>query len=364
MLKVYGVLRWDDLQRLKPRDISLRASGLVGRLSQTKTSGAGKKVRDLPLFVPGGAYVLCADWLRTGHELWSHLGSKERDYFLPRFTGDLADCFGIPASAGDLAILGRKVLGETKVPVWGADGFDGWSEGLVPLVPVPLLNGWTGHSERCTLPSLFAAMGVAKQDRDPLGRWSPSGSDDYVRTYRALVQSLMKRMRAMLGEGNVFKAADEEEAIEDVKVYAARSGNEEPEVLQEAADRLISTAKVFYGLLSMSPADAPAEAPREAVVVDTILEDKVVGPPPPYVIVLSKRGAVLRLHRSDGCYKAQHLAFASYEVCELEPVPRELYTHYCHSCWPAPHASVRSESGEDSTDSSTSTAFVRCAVSA
>jgi hypothetical protein len=35
-------------------------------------------------------------------------------------------------------------------------------------------------------------MGVPKSERDPLGRWSPSGSDDYVRTYRALVNELIK----------------------------------------------------------------------------------------------------------------------------------------------------------------------------
>ena len=278
LLKVFGVMRWDDLQRLRPRDASLRASGLVGLLTQTKTSGAGKKVRDLPLFIPGDAYVLCAEWLRTGHGLWSQLGSKGRDYFLPRFTEDLENCFNVPASSGDLAILGRKVLEETKVPVWGSDGSDTWSEGPMPLVPGPLLNGWSGHSERCTLPSLFAAMGIAKQDRDPLGRWSPSGSDDYVRTYRALVQSLAKRLRTMLGEGNVFKDADEEEAIEDVKVYAARSCGEEPEVLQEAADHLIATAKLFYGLLSMSPGDVQSGVPRVPVVVDAVVEDVLVGP--------------------------------------------------------------------------------------
>ena len=31
LVKVYGVLRWDDLQRLRPRDLMLRTIGLVGR---------------------------------------------------------------------------------------------------------------------------------------------------------------------------------------------------------------------------------------------------------------------------------------------------------------------------------------------
>ena len=76
LLKVFGTLRWDDLQRLRPRDVALRAGGLVGRLSQTKTSGAGKKVRDLPLFIPravgraGQGLLLAALHRRHDGLLW------------------------------------------------------------------------------------------------------------------------------------------------------------------------------------------------------------------------------------------------------------------------------------------------------
>ena len=174
LVKVYGTLRWDDLQRLRPGDVHLRAGGLVGRLSQTKTSGAGKKVRDLPLYVPKHAFVLQESWLEAGHALWSLaiMGPKDRDYFLPRFTGDLQDTFDVPASSSDLSTLGRTVLEQLSVPVStkGEEGTTGWQEGLVPLIPGPLLGGWTGHSERCTLPSVFGAMGVPKSERDPLGR--------------------------------------------------------------------------------------------------------------------------------------------------------------------------------------------------
>ena len=57
-----------------------------------------------------------------------------------------------------------------------------------------------------------------------------------------------------------------------------------------------------------------------------------------YLIVMAKshraRGTVLRLHRTDGCWQARTLSFADYEVCDLHLVPRQLYTHYCRSCWP------------------------------
>ena len=74
------------------------------------------------------------------------------------------------------------------------------------------------------------------------------------------------------------------------------------------------------------------------------------------MIVLSKKGSMLRLHRSDGCWKAQTLTFASFELCDLDPVPRNMYSHYCHTCWPraSPQEDAISESAEDSDSSATS----------
>ena len=190
--------------------------------------------------------------------------------------------------------------------------------------------------------------------------WSPSGSDDYVRTYRALMNTLAKKFRAMVSGGDVLKAADEEEAIEEVKVYASRFGNQAPEVLQDAADRLLVTTKVFYGRLAMDPGVSPSPVAPAVAEVDP-LEDKVVEAAPRYVIVRSKRGAMLRLHRAGGCWRAQTLTFASYELCDLDPVPRALYSHYCHACWPraAPTAKDTDDLEDESTDSDSSTAGTR-----
>ena len=78
----------------------------------------------------------------------------------------------------------------------------------------------------------------------------------------------------MLGEGNVFKAADEEEAIEDVKVFAARFGDIGDDVLNEAADRL-GNVREFYDILAAQSPEPHVEAPRTSVIVDTVVEEKV-----------------------------------------------------------------------------------------
>ena len=194
-------------------------------------------------------------------------------------------------------------------------------------------------------------MGVPKSERDPLGRWSPSGSDDYVRTYRALVSSLAYKFRAMLAGGNIIGSTDEEEAFDEVRLYAARLGNIEPEVLQEAANRLWKATKVFYGLWSMDPAVMPVVPPEVPLVIQ-VGEEKVDDSTARYIIVLSKKGSMLRLHRSDGCSKAQTLSFAHYEFCDLDPVPQNLYSHYCHTCWPRAPPQEEPRSGSASSSSS------------
>ena len=133
--------------------------------------------------------------------------------------------------------------------------------------------------------------------------WSPTGSDDYVRTYRALVSSLAYKFRAMLAEGNVVAATDEEEAFDEARLYAARLGNLEPGVLQEATDRMWKTAKVFYAVWSMDP-EVKTGVRLEIPAVAQLVEDKADEDTARFIIVLSKKGAMLRLHRSDGCSKA------------------------------------------------------------
>lgn len=45
-----------------------------------------------------------------------------------------------------------------------------------------------------TLPSALAALGVDEDRRNFLGRSSPEGSDDYVRTHRTLVREMTGRV--------------------------------------------------------------------------------------------------------------------------------------------------------------------------
>ena len=50
------------------------AKGVAAVLTRTKTSGAGKRVRELPLFVPKAAFIASPVWLETGYRLWASHG--------------------------------------------------------------------------------------------------------------------------------------------------------------------------------------------------------------------------------------------------------------------------------------------------
>ena len=114
----------------------------------------------------------------------------------------------------DLSVLGRLVMKYLRCPskVNGEfiKGKAGW---IAPMVA----TAWTGHSERATLPSALAALGISKEERNPLGRWSPEGSDDYVRSYRALTKKLLSKFCEAVKAGNAYEDLDEDHTFSDLK---------------------------------------------------------------------------------------------------------------------------------------------------
>jgi hypothetical protein len=311
-----------------------------------------------------------------------------------------------PASAADIAILNKAVLQRLQVPVATHVTEEGeqrlvWKEGPYCLIKESMCDGWTGHSERCTMPSLLASMGVPKAERDPLGRWSPSGSDDYVRTYRALIRDLMGRFRRAAALGRLAGVAEEEEAIEEARVFASRfAAYPEGEVASAAARLWESSSALFTALegkteQAESPTDddgdgATAKDPDDWADFAAGLAEKAkasqlrLGQPldprisssaldlwkcdevpategpayqplAPYLVAVG-RGNVRRLHRGDGCWKSKALAFREYEILEEEPPSQEKYEQYCRKCWPhsSPPVPEVSDDGSASSASSSS----------
>ena len=360
LLKIYGTLRADDLQRLRPKLVVMGESGLTGTLLRTKTSGPGKKVKQLTVFIPLEAQVSGHDWLRCGYDLWKDLVGSSADYFLPRLSPSTEGFENKLATPMDVSGMNTYVL--TLLSARAASGLAGGllEAGGDKLVDTGLESAWTGHSERSSLPSLAAALGIPKCERDYLGRWSPSGSDEYVRTYRAVVRKTMTVLTDAVRGGMAYNLLDEAEAYETAVAALVRKG------LDPVAAKILETsakekAKVILDALKVhalaaSGTKARFIEPSTARTEEEINEEKMEGKEEDeakYIISVGRRRhgpTVDCLHRKGGCWRARSLAFSSYELVSLDPPPSASYGTVCKQCWPLGDPDFDADEDGDSSD--------------
>ena len=179
LFRHWSGMRWDDSQGLKPDSLEIRARGVVGTLERTKTSGPGKKIILLPVFVSTDAYLVLP-WLLVGLALWKEEPLNfDRDFFLPLPTEDLQGAKHIRARYTDSAGFSSALLRSLH------------DEQNLALLPGLSGNFWTEHSDRAGLDGWAAALGVRESERGFLGRWAAkSSSDRYVRTACRVVENI------------------------------------------------------------------------------------------------------------------------------------------------------------------------------
>ena len=83
LIKLWASLRFSDAAQLRSQHVRLYDGKMEGTLLQTKTTGAGKRVRELPLFISEKAYVGEERWLEEGYNLWKKEGSLTEVYMFP-----------------------------------------------------------------------------------------------------------------------------------------------------------------------------------------------------------------------------------------------------------------------------------------
>ena len=84
LVKLWTSMRFDDAAHLKTSELRFYDGQLLGMLHQSKTSGAGKRVRELPLFIAKDAYVVHDDWLAVGFDLIKLQMPRDRVYTFSR----------------------------------------------------------------------------------------------------------------------------------------------------------------------------------------------------------------------------------------------------------------------------------------
>ena len=100
LIKLWASLRFSDAAQLRSRNIRVYEGRMEGILTQTKTMGAGKRVRELPLHISENAYVDEATWLETGYALWKKEGTLTEVYVFPEGIFGGLGASNLPGSGG------------------------------------------------------------------------------------------------------------------------------------------------------------------------------------------------------------------------------------------------------------------------
>ena len=143
LLKLWAACRSGDLSGLNPASLVLSSDGLQGMLERTKTSGPGKHVRYLPIFVSRRAFLVSPDWLPVGFAIWkTDSMAFARDYFLPLPTADLAGARKVMAEYPHVVAMTKRLWQSLRLPHWQEEK---WvlSEALL-FEPLDPLRFWTG----------------------------------------------------------------------------------------------------------------------------------------------------------------------------------------------------------------------------
>ena len=128
LVKVWGALRSDDLGGLLPGELQRLDRGLKGMLDRTKTSGPGKRIRWLAIWIDEGAWVAERRWLDIGLEIWRRPEfAFERDYFLGPPDDDLAFPKRKPIEYIEMDALNRRLLEDLMTPQYREDS-SAWEE--------------------------------------------------------------------------------------------------------------------------------------------------------------------------------------------------------------------------------------------
>ena len=202
LLKLWGALRCHDAEGIPPASISYDpTTGFEADITPSKTTGAGRRVEVVQIFVSSSAYLVCRDWLRVGLEIFVGMGKEAgtgmRDYLMARPNHQLDGFRKSMMKYADAMAYSRALLAELPSRLVDGEGEK------VPLLLPESTAYFSEHSERITMMSWAAVCGVEKEDRRRWGRWRPSVDEGYVTTTRRLTfeaqKTVAKRIRGTYG---------------------------------------------------------------------------------------------------------------------------------------------------------------------
>lgn len=347
LVKSWGTLRWDDVQKISPSELRYSGNRLTAILRVTKTTGPTKRVQELPLCISEFAYIASPFWLKTGFDLLKEGADFRRDYLLPKLTADLGGFRKVMASYSDVVSYSARLRKGLK-----RHGTD--QQQMDPI----LSTFWTEHSERATLPTGLALLRIPKEERDLLGRWKPDGSDTYIRMYSGVVTKLQQQFAKAARDRKRFRILDEQEILESAISWLtdrvdALSDPDIRAAVQWLEDSMRWEPQGLWETMD-GENSGNVESSEATVVkpVETEPEREVREARDAAYIVVSVNGRCKRLHKvKGGCWMGREMVFKSSE--EFREMPdKSCFTHVCKVCWPKSFENLEESSSSSSSTSS------------
>ena len=212
-------------------------TSLTGVLTRSKTHGPDKRIKRKPVFLDKSCWCAVKNWCDVGFNLLQELAPNERDYLLPS-PGPNYGGIREAEKSHDAGLATTSSLHRGLV-----------AEGQQLLDPA-LCVYWTPHSPRSFMATCCAALGVAKAERNVLGRWTQNQSDTYVRLQRTLVQKLQLLVVSVLrGRDDIGSVLGEGESLQELESFLEKRG--------------VSRDAIKKQLMKLDKAALPGHAPPQ-----------------------------------------------------------------------------------------------------
>eukprot|EP00435_Cladocopium_sp_Y103_P049064 s1069_g14.t1 len=385
LIKLWSGMRFSDTQGMDHKTLEWQSHGVTAVLTRTKTTGPGKKISLLRIWVSQDCWLQDETWISTGYELWLKLsqeaGLVNRDFMLPAPSKDLSGFIKRMASYSLASRCSQAMFKDMMTEFEGA---------RIPLFSPGVGTIWSEHTERATIKTWSSAAGVPPEIQKQLGRWSPTVDQGYERTWRANTLKAQARtadfVRHSLGKQDPFDEALLMSAItermeqvghpagvielqlEKLAVFGKCRPRkfirlEEPDKSWEQ-----DVPEVGWHLVGLNKGAASGSAGPVGQIEDVPTSDdeetaqvgaEEIVPRGTYVLSIWGRGDRKTLHRVGECHRVPGVHYSKYEVVGNEPPESDRFHQSCRICFPRGTTedvsdSEASDEEASSSDSSTS----------
>ncbi|CAE8598861.1 unnamed protein product [Polarella glacialis] len=380
LVKVWAAMRTSDTDCCPPSKMVWRGSGLSGQIDMSKTTGTGKRVGAIHFHVSTGAWICQESWLRTGWLLFEPTrgtrkcllplpskGALTLSEKAPSYTQSCAasqkltsDCKvlvegGVErrAVAGDQPLF---FLGDQKVLVEG-----GVERRVVagdqPVFFLGVQSFWSGHSDRPTLASWAATLGHPKEHIDAVGRWSPAGSDEYIRTSKAIILQLQGAVARSIREAGGEDILGEDFLLQELEAFLLQRGMG-PALVEGQLKALRCWREIARGGEEEEDRQSNDGEVALAGVPAVELPEASSLPDGTWIVSVGKNGRSMTLHLLGNCWRRPGIHFKLYTILPGDAAGDRLqptgdYSKVCRDCFPQT-GKGKVSSGSEGSSSSTS----------